>query len=132
VKRAFQYLGISVTLAFLFAVVYVIVGTLTLPKTDQAYGQRPFEDPLVFPVMALAAAVSGLVGWPFFFFLGRHRRPGFVVVVAGITTLLFIIVATPINARVGWFGSYIVCIGALIYCNLKAPHRDKRQISDAS
>ncbi len=118
-KKTFTYLGISFTLAFIFAIAYVIVMTLTLPKSDLAYGQRPFQDPLVFPIMAVIAASSGLVGWPLFAFLGRHSPPASVAKVTGITTLLFILVATPFQPRIGFAGSYIVCLGALIYCYLR-------------
>jgi hypothetical protein len=117
-KRTFTYLVISFTLAVVFAIAYVIVMTLALPKSDLAYGQRPFQDPLVFPTMAVIAAVSGLVGWPLFAFLGRHSPPVSVATITGITTLLFIIVATPLKSGIGFIGSYIVCLGALVYCYL--------------
>jgi len=103
-------------LSFAFAVAYVIIMTLTLPKTDMAYGQRPFQDPLVFPIMLMGAGVSGLVAWPLFAFLGRHSPPATVAKFTGFTTLLFIVVATPIQPRIGLLGSYVVCLGALIYC----------------
>ena len=118
-KKTLIYLGISVALAFTFAIAYVIVMTLTLPKTDLAYGQRPFQDPLVFPIMAIVAAASGLVAWPLFAFLGRHSPPATVAKITGISTLLFILVATPLQSGIGFFGSYIVCLGALAYCYLR-------------
>jgi hypothetical protein len=118
-KRTLIYLGISVVLAFIFAVVYVTVMTLTLPKTDLAYGQRPFQDPIVFPIMAWVAAASGLAAWPLFTFLGRHSSPVSVAKITGATTLLFILVATPVEPRAGFFGSYIVCFAALVYCFLR-------------
>src|ERR1035437_4322432 len=118
-KKTLIYLGISVTLAFVFAIAYVIIMTMTLPKTDLAYGQRPFQDPFVFPIMALVAVVSGLLGWPLFAFLGRHSRPAEVAIITGVTTLLFILVATPFQSRGGFVGSYIVCMGALVFCYLR-------------
>jgi peptidoglycan/LPS O-acetylase OafA/YrhL len=126
-KKTLIYLGISVTLAFVFAIAYVIIMTMTLPKTDLAYGQRPFQDPFVFPIMALVAGVSGLVGWPLFAFLGRHSRPATVATITGVTTLLFILVATPLQPGFGFFGSYMVCLGALVYCYLR--HRPAGQQS---
>jgi hypothetical protein len=126
-KKTLTYLGVSVTLAFVFAIAYVIVMTVTLPKTDLAYGQRPFQDPLVFPIMALVAVVSGLLGWPLFAFLGRHSRPAEVAIITGVTTLLFILVATPFQSRVGFVGSYIVCLGALVYCYLRHRPADGQQ-----
>ena len=117
-KKTFVYLGISIALAFIFAIAYVIVMTLTLPKSDLAYGQRPFQDPLVFPIMAVVAEASGLVGWPLFAFLGRHSPPALVAKITGITTLFFILAATPFQAGIGFIGAYIVCLGALVYCYL--------------
>jgi hypothetical protein len=119
VKKIFTYLGISMALSFAFAVTYVIVETLTLPKSDKAYGQAPFEDPLVFPVMFMISGVSGLVAWPLFVWLGWRAPPAEVAKITGISTLGFVLVATPFRASIGWFGSYIVCIGALIYCFIK-------------
>ena len=118
-KKTLIYLGISVILAFVFAITYVVIMTMTLPKTDLAYGQRPFQDPLVFPIMTLVAGVSGLVGWPLFAVLGRHSRPTTVATITGATTLVFILVATPFASRIGFVGSYIICLGALVYCYLK-------------
>jgi hypothetical protein len=126
-KKTFIYLGVSITLAFVFATAYVIVMTITLPKTDLAYGQRPFQDPLVLPIMALVAVVSGLVGWPLFAFLGRHSRPAEVAIITGVITLLFILVATPFQSRIGFVGSYIVCLGALVYCYLRRRPADGQQ-----
>jgi hypothetical protein len=103
----------------MFAVSYVIILTLTLPKTDLAYGQWPFEDPLVFPTMAFVAGASGLVGWPLFYFLGRRVPVGIVAKFTGVTTLLFILVATPFQPRIAWFGSYFVCLVALVYCHVR-------------
>src|ERR1039458_7538338 len=118
-RKALTYLGISMGLSFAFATAYVVVRTLTLPKTDLAYGKAPFQDPLVLPVMAMVAGVSGIVGWPLFAALGWHSSPAKVVTVVGLTTLLFIIVATPIRSSVGWYGSYVVCVAALLYCRLR-------------
>jgi hypothetical protein len=118
-KKVLTYLGISMGLSFAFAVTYVIVMTLTLPKTDLAHGQMPFSDSMVFPIMCFGAAISGLIGWPLFVVLGRHAPPMTVAKIAGLSTLVFIVVATPIQSSVGWFGSYIVCLTALFYCSVR-------------
>src|SRR6185295_10073957 len=109
----------STALSFVFAVMYVIVMALTLPKADLAHGQAPFADPLVFPIMSIIALVSGLVAWPLFAMLGRRTPPATLAKITGISTLVFIVVVTPFRPRIGWLGSYIVCLGALIYCFLK-------------
>lgn len=106
-------------LSLIFAVTYVIVLTLTLPKTDLAHGQSPFQDPLVFPIMSLVVGVSGLIAWPLFAVLGRHAPPVSVAKIAGLTTFAFIVVVTPIQAIMGWAGSYVICLGALVYCSAR-------------
>jgi uncharacterized BrkB/YihY/UPF0761 family membrane protein len=119
VKKAFTYLGISMALSFVFAVTYVIVMTLTLPKSDLAHGQAPFADSLVFPIMSMIAGISGLVAWPLFAMLGRRAPPAAVAKIAGISTVVFIVVVTPFQSGIGWLGSYAVCLGALIYCSVR-------------
>lgn len=118
-KKTLIYLGISLTLSFVFAIAYVVVLTLTLPKTDLAYGQWPFQDPFVVLIMTQVAAASGLAVWPFFAVLGWHIPPATVAKITGVTTLVFIVVATPLDAGFGFFGSYTVCLGALYYCYLR-------------
>jgi hypothetical protein len=123
-KEALIYLGITLALAFVSAPAYVIVMTLTLPKSDLAFGQWPFQDPLVFPILAMVAGASGLLAWPLFAFLGRHSPPATVAKITGVTTLFFILVATPFEPRIAFVGSYVVCLGTLFYCYLR--HRTGR------
>lgn len=121
-NKALGFLGVSMGLSFLFAVTYVIVSTFTLPQSDLAHGQMPFEDPLVFPVMSIIAGISGLIGWPLFALLGRRSDPLTVAKIAGIPTFAFIIIATPFDPGLGWLGSYFVCLAGLIFCAVK--HRE--------
>jgi hypothetical protein len=118
ISKILAYLGISITSAFIFAITWVIVMTLTLPKADLAHGQMPFQDPLVFPIMSICAAVSGLIAWPFYTRLGWAASPVKVARRAGLVTVVFIIVATPFSAGIGWFGSYAALLIALIACSL--------------
>ena len=120
-QKVLAYFGISMILSFVFAITFVIVMTLTLPKTDLMYGQMPFQDPLVLPIMSMFA------GWPLFAILGRRSSPVPVAKTAGIATLVFIVVATPIDARVGWFASYIVCLAALVYRFVRDAGRNGQQ-----
>jgi hypothetical protein len=104
-------------LSFIFAVTFVIIMTFTLPKTGGAsYGLAWFQDPLVLPVTSMGVLISGLVGWPLFTICGWRVPPATVAKITGGTTWIFIVVATPINAGIGWIGSYIVCLLALIHC----------------
>jgi hypothetical protein len=118
-KRTLIYLWISLALAFVCAAAYAIVMTITLPESDLAFGQRPFQDPFVFPIMAIVAGASGLLAWPFFALLGRSSPPATVLKITGVTTLFFILVATPFDPRIAFVGSYVVCLGALFYCYLR-------------
>jgi hypothetical protein len=116
IQKVMAYLGISIASSFAFAITWVILMTLTLPKTDLAHGQMPFKDPLVFPIMTIFAVVSGLLAWPFYTLLGWNRPPKTVGIIAGIATFVFIIIATPLNAGIGWVGSYFALLSTLLYC----------------
>lgn len=109
---------IGVPLA-IFAVSWTIIMTLTLPKTDLAHGQMPFQDPLVLPIMSMVAVASAVLAWPFYATLGWRLPPARVGMAAGVATLAFIIVATPFNSGVGWLGSYVVVLISLTVCRFK-------------
>ena len=118
-QKVMTYLGISVGSSFVFAVTWVIIMTLTLPRSDMAYGQAPFQDPLVFPIMSIIALISGLLMWPFYTYLGWRVPPAKAAGAAGTATLAFIVLATPFNAGVGWLGSYIALLIGLDVCRSK-------------
>jgi hypothetical protein len=99
--------AISFGMAFLFAITYVIVMTLTLPKTDGAYGQMPFQDPLVFPVMAMGACFAGLVVTLPFYFACRSLPLGKSVMIIIGVTMAELLVVTPINSGAGFLGSFV-------------------------
>ena len=112
------YLGISLVSSFAFALAWVIVMTLTLPETDLAHGQMPFREPLVLPIMSMFATVSGIAAWPLYACLGWRLQPARIGVASGVATLAFILVATSLNARVGWLGAYPVLLISLIMCRI--------------
>ncbi len=113
------YLAVSFLSSFAFAICWVIVMTLTLPETDMAYGQMPFQDPLVFPIMSILATVSAFAAWPFYVILGWELSPQRVGIVSGLVTLAFIILVTPIHAGLGWLGSYGALLASLIVCRFR-------------
>lgn len=117
-QRALTYLGISMGVSLAAAMTFVIVLTLTLPESDAAHGQMPFADPLVFPVMIVGVTISGLIGWPFFAVFGWRVSPVMIARTTAVVVLGFIILVTPFNAKLGWFGSYIVCLLTLAFCHL--------------
>ncbi len=94
-------------LAFLFAITWVIVMTFSLPSTDGAYGQMPFADPLVFPIMSMFAGIAAVFTFPFLYFTFRSRSfPRAPLVLAGIV-MAVILVVTPIQPALGFLGSFI-------------------------
>ncbi len=117
-NKSMAYLGVSLLSSFVFAILWVILMTLTLPETDGMHGLMPFQDPLVFPIMSMFALMSAVAAWPFYTLFGWNLPPVRVGLVAGITTLLFILLATPINAGIGWLGSYIALLISLIACRI--------------
>lgn len=118
-KRAITYLGISMTLSLASAILFAIVMTLTLPESDMAQGQMLAADPMVLPVLILAAGVCGLLGWPFFVLFGWRADPFVVAKITGATVLATIILGTPYDPAFGWPGACLTGIVALIYCFLR-------------
>ncbi|MDX2199049.1 MAG: hypothetical protein SF069_08765 [Phycisphaerae bacterium] len=113
-EEALQYLGVSFASAFTFAIVFVIVHTLSLPKTDAAYGSNPFANPFVSQALFFVAGASALVAFPFYALFGRGLPATHVGWVAGVVTLTWIIAATPFLGPVGWLGSYVALLVGLI------------------
>lgn len=119
IVKAVKYLAISVVSSFVFAVAYVIVMSASLPKTDAAYGRPPFADPFVRVIMLVIATASAVAAWPFYAVLGWRLPVIKVGVAVGIPTLIFILIVTPFHSRLGWVGSYVILLAALITCNMK-------------
>ena len=125
-----MYLGISMALSFISAILFVIVLTLTLPESDLAHGDMPFSHPLVFPAMVIWATIFGFSGWPFFYFLGRREDPRVVANITGSVVLGTIIIGTPFHPAFGFPGSCLAGIFALIYCFIRS--RNKKCEQDPS
>ncbi len=118
---AFKMLVASFAMAFAFAITFVIVMTLTLPRTDGAYGQMPFQDPLVFPVMAIGASFSALIVFPFFFSSCRSRDLGKSVSIIVGVTMTELLLVTPFNIGAGLLGSFIAFAVGLCVARKTAP-----------
>jgi hypothetical protein len=116
-------LAVSFGMAFLFAFTFVIVMTLTLPRADGAYGQRPFTDPLVFPVMAIGASLAAVLVFPFFYFACRAMPLVQSIAIIVGTTLAELMIITPINAGVGFLGSFVAFfVGLLVARRMGKSH----------
>ena len=100
-------LVLSFVLSFTFAVTWVTVMTKSLPRTDGAYGQAPFADPLVLPIMSMFAAIAALFTYPFLYStLKESQLPKAILVLASIV-IIEIVVVTPFNAAIGFVGSFV-------------------------
>ncbi len=111
-----ELLLVSEACAFVFAIVFVITMTLSLPLTDGAHGQPPFADPLVLPVMSIFAGLAGLLAWPFVYLVLRRRRLRSCLPVILCLTLIWIVAVTPFHAGAGFLGSFGAFAVALLLC----------------
>lgn len=105
---------LAVALSFLFALTWVVMMTLTLSPTDMAYGQAPFEDPLVFPIMSMFAGVAACFTYPFLYFALRDRPfPKAPAILAGIV-MAEILLVTPFYASLSFLGSFVAYFVGLV------------------
>jgi hypothetical protein len=118
---AIVMLFLSFVLAFTFATTWVVVMTLTLPPTDGAYGQAPFQDPLVFPVMSIFAGIAGAITFPFLYFALRDRQLAYSIPCLVIVVLIEIILVTPFDARRGFVGSFAAYFVGLVLARRWSP-----------
>jgi hypothetical protein len=105
--RSIVWLAICFLLSFLFAITWVVVSTYTLPKTDLAYGQSPFEDELVFPIMSMIASAAAIIVFPFTYYALRDRTPLNASTVVAVIVLAEIVLVTPLNSAAGFVGSFL-------------------------
>ncbi len=113
--------AVSFGLAFLFAIVFVVVFTSSLPSGDGAHGQMPFQDPLVLPIMSMFATVAGaIVCIPTCFALRRVRLLHATFILAA-TVLAEIVVVTPLAGFGGFLGSFPAYALGLILARRLAP-----------
>ena len=101
-------------LSFFFAITWVIVMTQTLPSTDGAFGQAPFEEPLVFPIMSIFASIAAIAVYPFTYFSLRDRQLSKPLIILVGAVLAEILLITPLNAFAGFLGSFFAYAVALV------------------
>jgi archaellum biogenesis protein FlaJ (TadC family) len=101
------------------ALFYLYVMHAHLPPTDKAAHDSylsSLDDPFVRAVLRgwirISAAPMFLLG--IWLLRGRRIIPTFVMVIAATVTEIALI--TPIAGPLGWLGSYIVAVAALIAC----------------
>ena len=114
-----RFFVITIFTAYLCAAIFVAVMQMSLPANDLAYGRglgSAFSDPFVLLVAGPVASIVGLAIFPVALICLRDRalfRCG--VFVIG-TTILFLLVATPLAPWLALVGSPLVAVGGLIVC----------------
>ena len=123
-----KLLAICFGLAFLFAITWVVVMTLTLPPTDGAHGQMPFDDPLVFPIMSILASIAAILIYPFTYFAFRDRSLLKALGILAAAVLIEIFIVTPLNAGLGFLGAFgAYATGLVVGRQASAPNKEQRQ-----
>ncbi len=111
------------TFAVIFgnAVLFVLILTWSLPPSDGAYGEPPFSDPLVFPIMAMAAGIVSLVVCPFSMLLLQYTRPLASVIVVPVAMWSALVLTIPMVGEYGFVGGFVAMIAAMLFCRRKFP-----------
>ena len=126
-KRALTFLGISIALSVIAAVEFTTIAAWTLPKTDLAYGQAPFQDPFVYTVMFTTALTVGAIFCPIAALIAWPTNLTKSATITALAVLGFILIATPIKAGIALAGSPVVGLAALAYCRLSYERQKKRE-----
>ncbi|MBU4037605.1 MAG: hypothetical protein KKA35_14360, partial [Proteobacteria bacterium] len=91
---------------------------LTQGESDGAYGQLPFEDPFVFPVMSVGAIISGIAITPFVYIALRKRNLKHCAYLILPVVLISIVLFTIIDPRYGMVGGFSSLVLSIIFCIL--------------
>ena len=121
----FALLVLSLLGAFVVAVVYVVVFTLTLPPSDGANGEAPFADSLVLPIMTVGATLAGILTFALAHRLLRRanllRSFGFTLVVL-LTFAGFRARRSHPSVRRGHFAGVLIAVYCLVLVQWVAYH----------
>ena len=104
---AFAILLLCFAMSFMFATSWVIVMTMSLPRTDMAFGEMPFQDPLIFPIMSVFASIAAILVFPFTYFALRNRRLPRATGILMAVVFAEIAIVTPLDAGLGFIGSFV-------------------------
>ncbi len=115
-NSALELLVLSVLGAEVTAIVFVVVLTYTLPPSGGAYGQYPFQDSLVFPIMSMFAVVCGLLTFPFALWLLRRVSLGRSSVVIVLSAVAAVVVVTPFFRLFAVPCAFAAALGAMFFC----------------
>ena len=117
-KKALKIFAGCMVGAFVTAIAFVVTMTLSLPKSDMAHGQMPFQDPLVFPIMSMGAGIAGIVVFPFAYLALRTKNIIHCAKIAFPLVLPATVILTICDIRYGLCGSFASAILALGLCAL--------------
>lgn len=110
--------------AFVVAVVFVVAHQYSLPPTDGAFGQAPFQDPLVVPVMLVGVMVGAIAAFPFALWLLRRVDLWRSFVVVLLSTLVGVLLVTPSLGFLGVPAGFLAMVGGMLFC------RHRRTLSE--
>ena len=117
-KQFIQLTLLCVLGAFITSIAFVITLTLTLPESDGAYGQLPFQDPIVFSVMSIFVLISGIIVTPFIYFTLRNRNKKRCACLILPAVLICVITLTPIGPGLGLISAFASLVLSTILCML--------------
>ena len=115
-KKTLKIFSGCIAGSFVTAIVFVITLTLSLPESDMAHGQMPFEDPLVFPIMCIGAVVAGIIVFPFAYLALRTKDIIHCAKITFFVVLPTVAILTIFDITYGLYGSFISVAVALIAC----------------
>jgi hypothetical protein len=114
-----RILLLTIAGALITAFVFVVTIYLSLPPTDSAYHQgmaNTFADPFVLTVALFWALVSGLLVSPVLYFCLRRRRLALALPIVLSSTLITVVILTPVSAIFGLLGALVVTLASSVIC----------------
>jgi hypothetical protein len=105
--------------AFVTAFTFIAVIQLTLPPTDEAYGQSIFgtlRNPFVRAIATPVALVSGALASPLLYFCLRHRRLVVALPIVFGSVVVAVAVTTPLDQLFGLFSAFVALVVSCIVC----------------
>jgi len=130
-KQALRFLAVSIVLSVIASIEFTTITAWTLPKSDLAYGQTPFQDPFVFTVMLTTALIIGVLFWPIAALIAWPTTLKRTTRLTALAVLGFTLIATPINPGIALSGSVVVGLAALSYSRFSY-ERDRKKGTPAN
>ncbi len=114
-----RFLLLSIVGAFVTALTFVVVTSLSVPPGDLASQQSVIDtlrDPFVLTVAVPAAILAGLAVSPFTYLLLRHRRVTVAFPIVLASTVATVVVATPSLGLLAIPAAVAAVVGSSVLC----------------